>query len=628
MEWAAASACTITVLTVFWLPGAVVLAAARVRGLTLVALAPLVTAGTLGTAAVVSGQLGLRWGMTAAAASVLVVAGGLRALGPGDWTRPRLAPALAGGVLAGVLGQLVPLAVGMGRPGRLLAAHDALAHLSGVAHIRATGEATPWAFWELDPRWEGSAAPYPTVWHAVTALSPAWPDVPTLVNVASYAPLALAWTAGIAALARAVVPQRPRVHVLAALLSASAVSVPELLIARPEGMIPNAFATALVPAFLVAHVGRAPARPAHRVATTALAWVGLGLSHPNALLAGAVALLPWIVPRVVRRAREAFRHRRTAAVAVAVAAVGVAGATTALRLGWDLLHGVAQTPQGRSAPLDVAARWLSGNTTGAGAGAGFVVVAAAVWGAWLVRRLPARWLAGSFVLLTAFYVCAESSVPVLGTLDGPWFGETRRFAPVLALTLLPLAALALDSGPRWLVTTGRLRTALPHRRVARSLTAGVVALCATTGAMSIWVVARDGYTGQGPSGPSVVADDAELDLMRALPDLLEDGAVLGSPYSGAGHLFAVAGIDSVPRAAADPRPGSDLSYLAANVGRLGQDPNVCSALARLGVRYLYVDPVPWNAVAGQPDVREIPDSGVRVVATGGSATVVEVTICS
>jgi hypothetical protein len=71
----------------------------------------------------------------------------------------------------------------------------------------------------------------------------------------------------------------------------------------------------------------------------------------------------------------------------------------------------------------------------------------------------------------------------------------------------------------------------------------------------------------------------------------------------------------------------DLRYVRTHIDDLGDDALLCRALARLDVRYLYVDPEAWDTAVDHISLLQPPRHGVRLVDSGGTASVYEVTAC-
>ncbi len=633
MNWWGAGVTALLVVAAFWLPGFTVLAAWGWRGpwTSWAALAPAVTLGVLAPGAILLDGLA-RWTVVTALALVAVVAvpvALVRRARPSTryertWPFDR---GLLACVATGAVAQLVPFALGMGRPGRLLTAHDTIVHLNGIAHIRATGSGSSLTFNSVSTLSGAPSGFYGAAWHDVVALLPAWPDASTTFNTALAVPFSCAWTVGVVYLTQKVWPARPRVWRWAAVLSAAGVALPLYLTLRPEGMAPNAMGVALVPAALAVVLGSAGPTSRTRAAVAAVVLVGVGLCHPNALLATLLVLAPWAVASTWRAATSLQRPIGSrVAVGAGVAAVAVIGCVgLAVVARTATFHAVVAWEPEPADPVGIAVvQVLSTNPTGmgwaTGLGIGVAAVAGAVMG-WRIR--PARWAIVGCATAVAWYLAATSSIPVLTDVDRPWYGEPRRFAPVLAATMVPLAALAFDSVWRWLrvlvVRSGRTAAA------ALALVVAVVAVPGAVAAVGLADLTRFSFA---PKDDVAVADDAELAMLRRLPDELDPrGAVLGSPFSGAAHLYALSGLDAVPRTMNVPED-SDLRYIDEHLDDLGHDAELCAALAALHVRYLYVDPEAWNTVDDVIDVRVAPAHGARLVDSGGSATVLEITACA
>lgn len=639
MEWLSATPVALITVAAFWTPGAAVLWILRVRGIGLAATAPLVTLGLMGAGAIVADWAHVRWywptalGVTGLAA---LTAAGLsrrtdRSIGGADAAdvSSMSAPArraLIYGATFGIVAQLLPVAIGMGRPVRLLTAYDAITHFNALAHMRMSGSASSFTFFGVDTLTSRSPSFYPSGWHSVVALLPTWPDASTVFNVAAFVPAAISWTLGLARLTQVTFPSRPRTWAWAAALSATGIGLPVYLVLRPEGMAPNACAVALLPAFVALVVSKHRARPSSWFALLGISAVGLGLTHPNALLSAGLVLAPWATPRIVRVIRRAATSSRDRWVLTA-GTVAFVALLAALAAGPTAI--VVSYPQEAPVALwEALVRLLSGNLTGMALGTAFMVVATSAIGAVLAWRLPrARWLVLANAVMVVFYLLATSSIPVLKEVDRPWFGEPRRFAPVVAAVLVPLAALAIDAVPRWLITTGRVRTNVPPGRAALGIGLFVLMVSTLAGAVGAEQLAHDTYTPTGPSH-TAVADDAELAMMHRLRSEIDaDGAVFGSPFSGAAHLYGLNGqavVMRVPAAGVDP----DLIYLRAHIAELGIDPTLCEPLHRLNVRYLYVDSAPWNGFAVDIGLESAPKQGVRLVDSGGTASVYEITACT
>lgn len=595
------------------------------------ATAPLLTLGLSGGAAILLEGV-VRWHVGSALACLVAVTVPVaavrvvRARRHVERARPRRGPpaprALAPVVALATAVQLVALVVGMGHPGRLLTAFDVIFHLNGIEHVRQTGSASSLTFTavsNLSDTLDGTF--YGAAWHGVTALLPHVSDASTTFNLALLVPTALAWTLGLVFLTQAALPARPRAWTWAAAASVAGLGLPVYLALSPQGLVANAVGGALAPALiaLVVHPGISPAL---RSSTLALAVLGIGLCHPNVLLACALVLLPWGVQRLAALGRRS-RTTRWALLGGGAVAVCAVWATLARTGTYGRVAGVAQTTGSSPAPpLDILVEVVSGNASGIGLASGFAVGAAAIVGAVVGRRLTnARWALWGLGAAVAWFAMASSNIPGLRDVDSAWYGEPHRFAPVLAAMTVPLGALALDSGSRRLRLLA-VRDARP-RWIAVAVVGGLLLVSCAEAAVGTVQVARTAFADDRRH----VADDAERDLLARLVDELpHDGAVLGSPFSGAAHLYALDSLEVVPRTW-HTRPSAPLAYVMRHLDDLGRDDALCTALGTLGARYLYVDPAPWDQRPWVLDIRAAPVEGVRLLDSGGTASVYEITAC-
>lgn len=598
------------------------------------AVAPLLTLGLFGGAAIVlEGRV--RWDVWTALgvlALVTLPAALVRRRRP----RPEPSAARVGAprvlgvvVAAALLTQLLAVATGLGRPGRLLTAFDVTFHLNGVEYIRETGSGSSF---DLTALYSLTNTPdhafYGAAWHDVAALLPRLSDASTTFTLALVVPALLAWTTGIVYLTRTVFPARPRAWVWSAALSVAGLGLPLYLGLSAQGLVANAVGVALVPAMVALVPATDRLAVGLRVPLLLLAVVGVGLCHPNAVLGAALVLAPWVVGRLANGVRRGWLPGHRAEL-IAACVVGLAVPVSAwlmMRTGsYARVSGVSSTEADAPLPLGVALLQVAGgNGTGEGLAAGFVVAAGAVAGAVLARRLPrARWALWGCGVAVVWYLLSTSSVAALENIDAAWYGEPHRFAPVVAATMVPPAALALDSAWRQL----RLLVARAGQRpaLALALSVALVGVSCAEAAVGTNQLVRHAY--RNSDGRGLVADDDELAMMHRLPDELgRRGAIFGSPFSGAAHLYALDGLPVVPRSwhtVTTP----EMRYVSSSLARLGSDPKLCDALDALDVNYLYVDPDAWNHRDSVIDVPVPPPSGVRLVDTSGSASVYEITAC-
>lgn len=620
MTWWAALPATLATLVAFWAPGAALLAVVGFRGLLLAALAPAVTAAVFGVASVAAGAIGLAWGWLPAL--VLTVA-----LGAGLWfVRARLADRCPGAarpfaqvrhvplprrwllpatVLAAVAAQLVPVAVGMGRPDRVQNAWDALFHLAALGQVREGGGAGPWAFGELlGPHW------YPYAWHAVAGLVPAWGGPVVVTAVAAFVPCALATAVGVAAAGRALF-RDDRAAAGATAMVGCGVALP-LAVALQPGLIPNAFGLALLPGLLALTVEltRGDTKPEARAAGALLAAaVGIALVHPGAATALGVIALPWLAPALLRAARHVWarpRLRVLAAVLVLATGSGIAAVLTS-----PTYRVVARIRMKEPPALGTLVADLATGNLGEWSGQAILPTALAIGGVVaLGRRRDGRPLVIALALALLAYVAAASTWEPLAQLTTPWYRETRRLAPVVGLLVAIVAGWALMAGARWLAgrlgATNRRSVGVAGPVVAgpalvpSALVLSALVLSAAPAAATVAALSTDTFSQDMADAPQdldrkpYLTEDEEALLARLAEHLDPTALMLGSSLSGAGHLAALTGqrvqqpYHAIP---IDDRA----RYVSDHLGALGTDPGVCAVVRELDARYVYVDPYPMHS---------------------------------
>lgn len=642
MSWLQVVPVVVACIVVFWAPGLLLSRAAGVRGMLSLAIAPAVTTGLLGLASVLAAASGIAWTWpiaataTAVALLVVVLVRGRPRQSPQEPVVPVLqhgAVALVAAVAFGVLAQLVPVAAGMQRPDRVHNAFDALFHLSAVQGARRAGVVTPMSLADLAAPESSAVAFYPHAWHAVTALVPQWSGAIVTVNVAFIVPVALATVLGVTALTLAALPGATAAATVAPALAASGVAVP-LAIALQPGLIPNAFALSLVPGALACVVVACRRRTRDGLLLVGLATTGIGLVHPNAGLSLVVLSAPWVLPALAGPVRRLVAGWRGRAVVVASAATVLAGVVVLVTS--STAQEVAEIRQKPPQPYaELAARLASGNL-GEWTAYPIVVTAFALFGAVvLVRQRRSRALVAAVVLSVLLYGSAASPIDAVSALTNLWYTETRRIAPLVGMLCMPLAAFGLVHAAR----TAAQRVELPARMGvmgARRVLAGVLLVLAVgLGPLVLHGLADDAFTQSVPEQAQAFdrvpyLDVAEEEMIRTVGEVLDpEELLLGSSFSGAGHLAALTG-QRVNQPYHTTSLGPRELYVSEHLTDLRTDPLVCENVRALGARAVYVDPLPlhstyWLEASPRPFM-SAPRGGV-VLARGGVAAVYSLDEC-
>lgn len=635
-EFLTVAAATVLALALLLVPGLAVVRLLRVGGLAATACAPACSLAVLAVGAVLADLLGVRWGLPAALGSlalavalVLAVRRAIPRPAPTPPARRSLARrSLAPAVLVGLAVALVPVIAGIGRPA-YLQRWDALFHTSALQHIHETGSASSLTLGALSYG-DGRDAFYPAAWHALAALLPGTPTTAMVVGAAVGA--SVPWVLGCAALARTLWPGLPAAAPVAAVAAGIATSVPTSLWVG-WGHVPNAVALASLPAVLALGIAViAPRAPdaarvtgVRHLAAPALlllvALAGLGTTHPNAVLAAGALLLPAVVVALVRSGRADHAAGRTTrawlrpalGTLALLAVVGlflaspVAGAVRAY-LGGEpasLVHALIELVTGRYA------LWPSIPAA--------LVTAPALLGAVLAARrrdpLPAAMLGIAWLLYADAVTGGRLGLAPL------WYTSPARLSVVVAAVAVPLTAGLLAWLPGW--ARSRRRRGLARAVVLVVAVAALVAVAISAPVRSDRAQAV--FTTE-PGHPPQLVTTGELAMIAALPEQVGDRVVLGDPFSGAASAYALAGVRVVfPVAGQVLSP--DQVVVTEGAEGIGSDPEVCAALERLDVRYLYQDTRSYQADNRFAALNTVEPPGARVVAEADTARVLELAPC-
>ncbi|QIM21122.1 hypothetical protein G7075_08260 [Phycicoccus sp. HDW14] len=503
-------------MVVVVVPGVLVAVAAGVRGVLRVALAPLLSVGVVGVAAVVAPVVGVRWGWPAVVVGTAVSAAGVgllrtvvrwtpaRSRGPAPADSPAVWLASALGVVAGGSSLAVGFARGTGGVTRWPQTFDAVFHLSASWHVLTGGDGSSLTLGTLTS--PGSARGfYPAAWHDLVALVAGISGVPVVVasNGVAVVVLAVAWPLGALALTRVALGAR-LVPLAAAGALAAGVAASPVVLASYGTLWPNALGTALLPAALallvvVLRAGAvATVGPGGALVLLPVAAASLVLAHPNTAVAwlvlGVVVAVAVTWPRGGRG-----RWLAVAAVPVTVWLVAWSPAFAATRAtSWPARESVAQAagewlllgPQRLPVPLVVAALTLVG--------------AVGVW-----RRRQVRWLLAVHVTAGAlFALVAGSDSWVARLASGPWYDDAFRLAALAGVTAVALAAAGVDA------LAERLRVLAPGASCVVSGAAVLVAVVVATGGLS-WSATRT-VTSWWYRYESIL-DSGETALLERLP---------------------------------------------------------------------------------------------------------------
>ncbi len=531
---------------VLFVPGGLVLAvagwASRRRTAVGVATAPLVSVAVCYAAAVVTGLLGLSYGLvavavtTAAIAIAALAARRLRAgtvddktahdktvLGKVGWVERWRRTPWSLDVVGGLVLVVVALGISVRTWGRGLGGslatvpqeHDMVTHTLLTAHIARSGEGAPWKVWTPDLLTGDPGGFYPSGFHTLAALvADAGADPVTAVNATMLVVLALCLPLGLLGLATLVERAQLRYLVggVAGLVGAMAYR-PTYALFHDGGILANAVAIALAPAALAGLLvlrerGSAPTeRPtvserSYWVDCCLIAAVAIGAFavHPTSAAILGLSVAAWSVGELAYKLPRLLFWPRLlklalGAVLMAVLALPLirgGGSSVGTVAAWPRDVAVQSFPQALGVTLGMPYGGFLDFANARSQSLFAVLVLAGVAAVLVSRRglaLGVVWAVWSAVLL-AFL--AGAAVPGLATVTGVFYSSYVRISGVLGPFQWLMVGVAVTTAACLLVRAAervvrdgsraaRVIRPRPGTAVVTALVLGLVLLAATGG---------------------------------------------------------------------------------------------------------------------------------------------------
>ncbi|WP_432393930.1 DUF6541 family protein [Pseudarthrobacter sp. L19] len=625
-------------IAVLAVPGLLVSWAAGARGWTLAGAAAPVSVSVISVTAVLTGFVGLPWGMLVVTAVAVVLAAALfllRRLFPRTVTSQGVETAgalprqrsnvrrrerwkrngsgteiIVGWLAVGVVFLLLfwRLAHIFGGVDNISQTFDNVFHLNAVRYIVDTGNASSLRVSGFTSS-TGMGGFYPAAWHDVASLTQqlTGSTVPAAVNATNVAISGLVWPLSCLLLATSLFGHRRIVVVTAAAMSAGFSSFPYLML--DFGVLyPNLLSIALLPA-AIGFAAMALRAAKGLEVPTLTAWLlavgavpGVALAHPSTLM----ALLAWTLPAVAAAGLALVRRWRgrwgTARSTVAVA-LGFAAYTAVLLVAWKLvrpdeaqstwqpIQGLAQAfgqaltsaPQGRPIPWFIFAATLAG-----------------IWA--MLRHRRQLWLLAMFAISCIMFIVVSGYPfgPFRTWFTGVWYNDPFRLAALLPVAALPVAAL----GVLWLADdviptvwnrigaagdrVRALRVSASRSKAASAAAALVafagVLLLTQGGTVSAAVASAAGSYALTPASRLVDSNEMKL-LVRAGQEIPADIVVVSSPWTGASMVYAIADRKSLtPHIFSEF--GADTSAILNRLNQAGTDPKICDIVRKMKTYYV------------------------------------------
>ncbi|MEU4016354.1 DUF6541 family protein [Microbacterium sp. NPDC028030] len=646
LDWLAQTPTLLVAVAIVFLPGLLALWGVGVRGLGLLAAAPIFSVAATGVVALALGMLGVGWSAWSWAVAMLLLAGASfivgRVLGgrlaplradAGRWILP---VSLVVGVLLGVW----RLATYITDPAGISQTNDAVFHMNAVRFILETADASSLHVNGVI----GGSSFYPAAWHGLVSLVVliGGASIPVAANMLTLVIGALIWPIGIAWLTRTITGS-PLIAGVSAVLSGALQTFP-LLMFQWGVLFPNALSTALLPAAVASMIslpewrdgggrGKTTVRAMLLAVVTACA---LALAQPAALLPWTALVLVWLTARLVQAANAWSPVRRWSIIVgmwIVFAVFWVALSRSTSGSHWPPFRGKLEVF------LDVL---LNGHLRIPFAVGVSVLM---IWGlvvAWRSRRL--RWLVFGWAGISALYllVAAIGAPLVRVYILGAWYADPYRIAALAPLVVIPLAAVGMHD---LVVRAGnviRRRTGGAPGAFGGDALA-VSALAAATVFMVVLVLVRpvampaviegtfDRESRYLAVSDSYLSPD-ERTLLESLDGIVgADARVIANPSTGAGFGYMLSGVDVYPRTWSAPRTET-WTVLAEGLRDAASDPAVCEALHEYGDPQYVLD---FGAGENTPGRFEMPgmtdfagEPGFERVVEVGEVSLWRITACA
>lgn len=637
-EWSLQAPVLLVGLFVVFVPGVVALTGVGLRGLALVAAAPVFSVFATSVSAVLIGALGFTWSPLSWAASMLIFAGASWAIG--RLIGHRLPPEPPGGARVTFI---VALGVGMilttwrlvtyiGDVDAISQTNDAVFHLNALRFIIETGDASSWHISSVVE----SAGFYPAGWHALVSVIVllTGTGLPIAANVLTVIIGGVIWVLGLAWLVR-VISGSTAIAAYAAVLAGVMQNFP-LLMFQWGVLFPNALSTALIPASIALVLmlprwaeGSAPWRTVVRgVLVVGLIAGALALAQPAALLVWAAICMTWVSFRALSGPRA--RRRWTWWVGVAlgwllllIAWLFLSRSTSGshwpfFRSRFDAIVDVVINGQVLIAPqIGISLLMIVG-----------LVVA--------IREQRYRWLAIAWAGISGLYwlVATVGTERTRDLLLGAWYADPYRIAALAPIVVIPLGALGVGAIVELLTRRAEAKNAARALPIAVSVLTVFVLLIAilrpaplpsvlagTYEEVSRYEASEDGY---------LTPDERQI--LESLDDYVaSNDRVLGNPSTGSGFGYFFSGIDVFPRNWAPPNDAAWMT-IADDLRDVAEDPKVCRALAEYGNPEYVLDFGPGEERAGRwlmPGMTDFESQdGFELVTVEGDASLWRITACA
>jgi hypothetical protein len=609
VSWIAILPAAVMAVLLLYVPGAVIAACLKFRLGAILGLAPLHSTAAAGLAGVIGGMVGVPWSILPfLLVSALLAAVALAITRGIPWRMTGAPPLRQWLPFAAIALATVPITWRfvqlVGSPGHPSQVFDNVFHLNAIRFILDTGNASSLSLASIQGV-SGLDAVYPAAWHSFAALLVQLTavDIPTAQNALNLVVAAVIWPASCLFLVTKTVSRRPAALVIAAVIAATQVAFPFLMIVWGP-LFPYALAISMMPAVIttlaaLARLGRTRTDPLRSwVASLMLALGGLAFAHTssiNTTLAVSfpiVGLLWWRLAKRAEIRRNAIRAWLfiAATLVMFVIAAGF----------WFKLRPAPYDNWGPSVKPGAAVGEILTVSTMQSAIPAVVVSVLSVVGLLTVFRMrKLRWIAVCYGVVGALYVVAASfpKGAIRDALVGTWYQDTYRLAALLPLFATPLAVIGgIRLWDSWRTSCYALRLQEVLERRGSWLRSRSQPAVAAVTALAFAVIATVAgplthYIGGASTtyrfdGSSELLTPDEMALLKRVPNHVPPDAVIAdNPWNGSSLAYAYTG-RRVLTAHLFAEKDTDASLIDQSLKEATERTAVCTAVKNKNVQFV------------------------------------------
>lgn len=647
-------------LLILYIPGLTLARISRIKGVAAWAIAPLISLSICALGAVLADLAGIRWGIASFAlmAALSFVPAYLlsRKCQPVHMTAPPrwLLPT---GIVACLL-QIIPFyfATSVQSPIQQI---DSTFHMNLVWNILKSGNGSTFGGATRMYGLETTKTIYPSGWHDFVSLFTTKETIVSGVNSMHFV-VGVLWVIGLSLLAYGLFPKRPDI-VLATQICSSVVSVYPTYLQSAYPVFPNSLAVACLPSLGAAFVllfrvsdPRTLYDRVFRIVFLSSLVLPLCLVHPSFLFnvgmlgLGSSLYMLW---NWLRALSAKQRAKALVTVGSALAAMLVVATVTIMSNGYILgtLHRMATayetTPNVSLSAFIKILSLASADPIPVSSLVGasrhllaFLCLFVTLMGMVFVRHfgksaivVTCAWVAMSLVVLSTMW-----RIFPLTILGGIWYMSPYRALSALAVPHVIIMALGVSACLSVLPQIVSKYLKISAKKL-NPLLYGISAL-ALVSTIPLGVIAKASYYrmvyNPDSTFSTIVASSGEIAMLnRIREEKLDKGLILGDPMNGSALAQAVSGREVVlPQLYYRPSNKAE-NYLKNRFSDIGRDQEVCDVLKKHHIAYFYYDSdlsnMAKNSEKQSPGFyRNINWSALRIIDSGGTAALYEITACN